>query len=81
MSGDPELGNQSINATLMYNEWNHDDEPGFDERADPLWSFYGTVAKKEDKATLDEVTNDMNSLLLFVGPLSFILPLLCASSC
>ena len=81
MSGDPELGNQSINATRMYNELDLDIDRDFDEGADPLWSLYGTVVKEQDKANLDDVTNDMNSLLLFVGPLSFILPLLYASSC
>ena len=80
MSGDPELGNQPINATHMYGVNPHIDQD-FNERADPLWSFYGTAIKEQDKANLDDVTNDMNSLLVFVGPLSFTLPLLCASSC
>ena len=80
MSGDHELGNQPINATYMLGV-DLDVDPDFNEHANPLWSLYGTVAKEQDKATLDEVTNDMNSLLVFVGPLSFTLPLLCASSC
>ena len=58
-----------------------DIDQDFNEHANPLWSLYGTVAKEQDKATLDKVTNDMNSLLVFVGLLSFTLPLLCASSC
>lgn len=57
--------------------YNDDD---YDGGAAPLWSLYAKVAKEDDEANLDNVTNDMNTLLVFVRPPSSALPLLCASS-
>ena len=48
----------------------------YNDSANPLWSLYGKIAKEDDKAALDDVTDDMNSLLLFMRLLSFTLPAL-----
>ena len=56
------------------------DNDDYDSGAAPLWSLYAKVAKEDDKANLDSVTNDMTTLLVFVRPPSSALPLLCTSS-
>ena len=47
----------------------------FGDSANPLWSLYGKIAKENDTANLDDITSGMDSLLIFVRPLSSTLSL------
>ena len=77
---DPEIGNQpGPNVDEMCGvDLNFDKD--FDENANPLWSLYGKKAKEDDKATLEDITSGMDSLLIFVRSLSSSLPPLLAPS-
>ena len=53
-----------------------DIDQDFNDNANPLWSLYGKEAQEFDKVTLENITSDMEGLLLFVRSLSSTLPLL-----